>query len=214
MLKIIFEPYFLNISNKSKKARSEFIQIKVVGSIFQMKSLNSTHNHGKETLALKLASMTLAASLLIGSAGAVQASELLYKPINPSFGGNPFNSAHLLGTADRQNKFREEGGGGGGAGGAGGLAGNTAGGELVRSVERVILNKMSDQIRTDLENPGFETGEYTYQDTKINIDRFAIDKTVRITVTNTTTGEVDITEFSDEYLFQNPGEPIIPITTQ
>lgn len=40
--------------------------------------------------------------LLAGSAAG--ASELVYQPINPSFGGNPFNSAHLLGIANAVNK--------------------------------------------------------------------------------------------------------------
>lgn len=32
----------------------------------------------------------------------VSAQDLVYKPVNPSFGGNPLNSAHLLGTASAQ----------------------------------------------------------------------------------------------------------------
>ena len=35
----------------------------------------------------------------------VQAQDLVYEPINPSFGGNPFNSAHLLAIANAQNDF-------------------------------------------------------------------------------------------------------------
>lgn len=35
----------------------------------------------------------------------VAAQELVYTPVNPSFGGNPFNSAHLLGIANAQNGF-------------------------------------------------------------------------------------------------------------
>jgi curli production assembly/transport component CsgF len=35
----------------------------------------------------------------------VIAGELVYTPINPSFGGNPFNSAHLMGLATAQNEF-------------------------------------------------------------------------------------------------------------
>lgn len=31
--------------------------------------------------------------------------ELIYTPVNPSFGGNPFNSSHLLGIANAQNGF-------------------------------------------------------------------------------------------------------------
>lgn len=32
----------------------------------------------------------------------VSAQDLVYRPVNPSFGGNPLNSAHLLGTAGAQ----------------------------------------------------------------------------------------------------------------
>lgn len=38
---------------------------------------------------------------LLGSAS-VSAQDLVYKPVNPSFGGNPLNSGHLLGTASAQ----------------------------------------------------------------------------------------------------------------
>ena len=34
------------------------------------------------------------------------ATELTYRPINPSFGGNPLNSGHLLGVADRINDHK------------------------------------------------------------------------------------------------------------
>jgi len=36
------------------------------------------------------------------------ASELVYTPINPSFGGNPFNAQWLLDSAQVQNKFKED----------------------------------------------------------------------------------------------------------
>lgn len=35
----------------------------------------------------------------------VLAQDLVYEPVNPSFGGNPFNSAHLLAIANAQNDF-------------------------------------------------------------------------------------------------------------
>ena len=39
------------------------------------------------------------------SAGAAQAQDLVYAPVNPSFGGSSFNSAHLLALANAQNDF-------------------------------------------------------------------------------------------------------------
>ena len=43
------------------------------------------------------------ASLCCGFATA-GAQELVYEPVNPSFGGNPFNSSHLLALANAQDK--------------------------------------------------------------------------------------------------------------
>ena len=36
-----------------------------------------------------------------------QASEMMYRPINPSFGGNALNSGHLLGVANAQNDYKD-----------------------------------------------------------------------------------------------------------
>lgn len=50
----------------------------------------------------------VAGALFLANATAAAASELVYTPINPSFGGNPFNGAWLLDSAMTQNKFEEE----------------------------------------------------------------------------------------------------------
>ncbi len=39
--------------------------------------------------------------------GAPAAADMIYKPINPSFGGDPFNSNHLQGLATAQKSFKE-----------------------------------------------------------------------------------------------------------
>ena len=41
----------------------------------------------------------------LGSCGLVQATELVYTPINPSFGGNPLNGTWLLNNAQAQNDY-------------------------------------------------------------------------------------------------------------
>jgi len=46
----------------------------------------------------------LAAGLLLGAC-AVQATELVYTPVNPSFGGNPLNGTWLLNNAQAQNDY-------------------------------------------------------------------------------------------------------------
>ena len=55
---------------------------------------------------LSPARLGLALSLAIGAAA--QASELVYVPNNPSFGGNPLNGPVLLNQATAQNKFTEK----------------------------------------------------------------------------------------------------------
>ena len=49
----------------------------------------------------------LAAGVAIAWSLPAQAQDLVYTPINPSFGGNPFNSPHLLGIANAQNNFKD-----------------------------------------------------------------------------------------------------------
>ncbi|MEP1229211.1 MAG: curli assembly protein CsgF [Litorimonas sp.] len=56
------------------------------------------------TLMLPIGAAVTALGFSIPSA----AQDLVYTPINPSFGGNPFNSAHLLAIANAQNDFEPE----------------------------------------------------------------------------------------------------------
>jgi curli production assembly/transport component CsgF len=56
---------------------------------------------------MRLKNVALAAGITIAFCQAAQAQDLVYTPINPSFGGNPFNSAHLLGIANAQNNFKD-----------------------------------------------------------------------------------------------------------
>lgn len=37
----------------------------------------------------------------------VSAQDLVHEPMSPTFGGNPFNSNHILGTANAQNDYRD-----------------------------------------------------------------------------------------------------------
>lgn len=49
----------------------------------------------------------LVSSALLASSTPAFASDMVYTPVNPSFGGNPFNSAHLLGIASGINKYKD-----------------------------------------------------------------------------------------------------------
>lgn len=63
----------------------------------------------KRTLLFSVSTLAMSAiaSLIVSASAA--AGELVYRPINPSFGGDPFNSSHLLQTADIQNKYKDDG---------------------------------------------------------------------------------------------------------
>ena len=45
------------------------------------------------------------AACLLASACAAQATELVYTPVNPAFGGNPLNGTWLLNNAQAQNDY-------------------------------------------------------------------------------------------------------------
>lgn len=55
------------------------------------------------TVFIKFTIMPFFALAILGSS--VHSSELLYTPINPSFGGSPSNGAFLLGLANAQRQF-------------------------------------------------------------------------------------------------------------
>jgi curli production assembly/transport component CsgF len=44
-----------------------------------------------------------AVAVLLLFANGAQAGQLVYEPVNPSFGGSPFNGSYLLGTANANN---------------------------------------------------------------------------------------------------------------
>ena len=56
---------------------------------------------------MRISHAVFAAGVSIAFSSSAWAGELVYTPINPSFGGNPFNSSHLLGIANAQNKFKD-----------------------------------------------------------------------------------------------------------
>ena len=58
---------------------------------------------------LRLAALSAVICALSG--GQAIASELVYTPVNPNFGGNPFNAAPLQSSAEAQKQFVNDGGG-------------------------------------------------------------------------------------------------------
>jgi len=115
----------------------------------------------------------------------VSASELVYKPINPSFGGNPLNGGFLLNKAQSQNKHKAT------------IKKKTSAEKFKESLERAYINKIVREL-TDLafgeagddslfnENSIFTSGDMEIQVVTTNSDN------ITVQVTNTVTGEVTI----------------------
>lgn len=107
------------------------------------------------------------------------AEDMVYQPINPSFGGNPFNSAHLLGIANAQNKFKDKSSG----------SGSSEADIFARQLQSRLLSALSSQIVEAIfgENPQ-QQGTIEFGGQTIEFVR-GLDQ-VTLTITNDESGEV------------------------
>ena len=121
----------------------------------------------------------LTAPLCFNASGPAAAQDMVYQPINPTFGGNPFNSAHLLGVAGAQNKTREPNT----------ATTNSQADIFARQLQSRLLSALSSQIVDAIfgENPQ-ESGTITFGGQTIRFER-GIDS-VNLTITDDGTGEV------------------------
>lgn len=113
---------------------------------------------------------------MIGS-GAV-AQDMVYQPVNPTFGGNPFNSNHLLGVANAQNDYRDPR-----------STSNSSQADIfARQLQSRLLSALSSQIIDAIfgENPQ-ESGTISFGGQTITFFR-SLDS-VTLTITNDETGE-------------------------
>ena len=80
-------------------------------------------------------------AVLLAWASQAAAQDIRYTPVNPSFGGSPFNGATLLNEANAQNKTVDP---------AATKAGATqsTGAEFVRQLESRLYSSLANQVRT------------------------------------------------------------------
>ena len=119
---------------------------------------------------------SVALCCMIGS-GAV-AQDMVYQPVNPTFGGNPFNSNHLLGVANAQNDYRDPR-----------STSNSSQADIfARQLQSRLLSALSSQIIDAIfgENPQ-ESGTISFGGQTITFFR-SLDS-VTLTITNDETGE-------------------------
>ena len=110
-------------------------------------------------------------------AGSAWAQDLSYTPTSPTFGGNPFNSSHLLGVAGAQNKYKEP-------------TSATSQAELFsRQLQSRLLSALASQVTDAIfgENPQ-ESGTITFGGQTITFVR-GLDS-VKLTISDADTGSV------------------------
>lgn len=106
------------------------------------------------------------------------AQDIVYQPVNPSFGGNPFNSNHLLGVANAQNDYRDPR-----------SSSNSSQADIfARQLQSRLLSALSSQLINAIfgDNPQ-ESGTISFGGQTITFFR-SLDS-VTITITNEDTGE-------------------------
>ena len=133
-----------------------------------------------------------AAGLIL--AGSALASDLVYTPINPTFGGNPGNSAHLLAVAGAQKTATAID-----APRATNSSSTPPGGstsqnnvdQFIAQLEGRLLSSLAAQVTDAIfgENPQ-DHGTITFGSTIVVFDRNS--STIDLTITDTTTGEVTL----------------------
>lgn len=112
------------------------------------------------------------------SAGAASASDLTFQFTNPSFGGNPGNSGHLLSIANAQREATAADADDGRGGVPGSPDGGTDDGRdsradlFVRQLEGRLLSALSAEVTEAIfgEDPQ-ESGEVEFGDTTITFER-------------------------------------------
>jgi curli production assembly/transport component CsgF len=146
----------------------------------------------KKSTTFKAAGTSLRVSLLVAAlaaGGSAAATEMVYTPVNPSFGGNPLNGPVLLNEAQATNRHTDPD-----AGSASGIDSGTSPLQNFQSaLENNILNRLASAATTKLVDangnfvPGtFDTGSYT-----ITIGT-PVDGTVTVTTLDKSTGATTI----------------------
>ncbi|WDE14476.1 curli production assembly protein CsgF [Thalassomonas haliotis] len=115
----------------------------------------------------------------------VLATEMVYQPINPSFGGNPMNGSYLLNKAQAQNKHKAS------------VDDKSYADKFQESLERSYINQMVRKITDEAfgetngafdEDAIFTSGDYEILVMGSNTD------TIIVQISNSATGEVTMIE--------------------
>lgn len=108
----------------------------------------------------------------------VMAGEMVYTPVNPNFGGSPFNGAHLLSNAGAQNGFE-----------APPRDARDSAADFVERLDRTLLSRLSRALTADIinEDGSINTGEFSTGLNNIVVSQ--VNGQTVVTITNLVTGE-------------------------
>lgn len=126
--------------------------------------------------------MRVVKAILLGSglvlASPLAAQDLIHQPISPTFGGNPFNSQHVLGVANANNDFRDPRA----------TSSNSQADIFARQLQSRLLSALSSQIVDAIfgDNPQ-ESGTISFGGQTIEFFRSL--EEVTLIIRNDTTGE-------------------------
>ena len=125
----------------------------------------------------------LACCLALWTSGAI-ATELVYVPVNPSFGGNPQNGSVLLGSASATNKHLPASGLGGSS-----LLNQSPLDQFNQTLERTVLSQLASSATSKLIGADGKLMPGTFSTTNFTITIADIGGgLLRITTTDKTTG--------------------------
>lgn len=112
------------------------------------------------------------------AAAPLAAQDVVYQPISPTFGGNPFNSQHVLGVANANNDFRDPRA----------TTSNSQADIFARQLQSRLLSALSSQIVDAIfgDNPQ-ESGTISFGGQTIEFFRDL--EEVTLIIRNDTTGE-------------------------
>ena len=131
---------------------------------------------------MRLVLSTVALAATVAAAPAF-AGDLVYRPISPGFGGSPFNTDYVFGTAERaQSNPNGNQGGGFGAGG------NTPLQNFTESLQGRLLSQVSDDIVNAIfGEDAREDGRFDVAGTVVEFRRNG--DQINLTITDSSTGE-------------------------
>ena len=133
--------------------------------------------------------ITLASLMLVTSAA--HASELVYTPVNPTFGGSPYNSSHLLSIASAQRSATASDAKSSSATGSssGTTNDNTTADLFVSQLQSRLLSALASQVTEAIfgDDPQ-DSGTITFGDTEITFDQTG--NSIALTITDFTDGTV------------------------